>query len=338
MDSLTQIVLGAAVGEILLGKKLGNKAILIGAIGGTLPDLDVIYNLFDDSPAAHLRVHRGYSHSMFTHLVASFPLAWMSFKISDKVRSFGRWYLFWFLALFTHALLDCCTTYGTRLLLPFTNYQVAFNNISVVDPIYTLPFLISLIVAMFFRRESRARRRLVLFGMVFSSVYLLVTLGLKFQSHLLFRDSLAENGYSYQELNATPTILNSILWSAQAFDDDSVRFAEYSFLKPKEPIRWTSYPRNSQLLNGMVNRDVETALWFSDGVWFATDKGDGTVNLYSCKFGRIDFNSEDPDKAFFFYWNIYRKDGKVYCDQLGRQRTDGDMREAFEMLFDRIGL
>ena len=42
MDSLSQLVLGAAVGEAVLGRKLGNKAILWGAIGGTIPDLDVL--------------------------------------------------------------------------------------------------------------------------------------------------------------------------------------------------------------------------------------------------------------------------------------------------------
>jgi len=41
MDSLTQIVLGAAVAEVVGGKKLGNKAPLWGAIAGTIPDLDV---------------------------------------------------------------------------------------------------------------------------------------------------------------------------------------------------------------------------------------------------------------------------------------------------------
>jgi inner membrane protein len=39
MDSLSQIVLGAAVGNQVLGKKIGNKAILYGAIIGTMPDL-----------------------------------------------------------------------------------------------------------------------------------------------------------------------------------------------------------------------------------------------------------------------------------------------------------
>ncbi len=40
MDSLTQITLGAAVGESVLGRKVGNRAALVGAICGTLPDLD----------------------------------------------------------------------------------------------------------------------------------------------------------------------------------------------------------------------------------------------------------------------------------------------------------
>ena len=42
MDSLTQVVLGAAVGEAALGKKIGNRAIVWGGIAGTIPDLDVL--------------------------------------------------------------------------------------------------------------------------------------------------------------------------------------------------------------------------------------------------------------------------------------------------------
>ena len=41
MDSLTQAALGAAIGEAVLGKKIGRKAAILGAIGGTIPDLDV---------------------------------------------------------------------------------------------------------------------------------------------------------------------------------------------------------------------------------------------------------------------------------------------------------
>ena len=47
MDSVTQIVLGAAVGQAVLGSKVGNKALLYGAVAGTIPDLDVISRLDD---------------------------------------------------------------------------------------------------------------------------------------------------------------------------------------------------------------------------------------------------------------------------------------------------
>jgi len=98
------------------------------------------------------------------------------------------------LTLFTHALLDCFTTYGTRLLLPFTDYQVAFNNIAVVDPLYTVPFLLLLLSAMFIKRTSNLRNHLAWSGIVVSSVYMLVTLGLKYQAHQLFLADLERKG------------------------------------------------------------------------------------------------------------------------------------------------
>ena len=70
MDSLTQIILGAAVGEAVLGKKIGNKAMLYGAIAGTIPDLDVLSTFFTDKVTA-LEIHRGFTHSiLFSALFA----------------------------------------------------------------------------------------------------------------------------------------------------------------------------------------------------------------------------------------------------------------------------
>ena len=44
MDTITQMALGAAVGEAVLGRKMGGRAMLWGAALGTLPDLDIIIN------------------------------------------------------------------------------------------------------------------------------------------------------------------------------------------------------------------------------------------------------------------------------------------------------
>lgn len=66
MDSLTQIILGATVGKLAGGNRLGNRAALWGTIGGTIPDLDVLLGLIYD-PVSYLMIHRGFSHSIFLH-------------------------------------------------------------------------------------------------------------------------------------------------------------------------------------------------------------------------------------------------------------------------------
>ncbi len=334
MDSITQVVLGAAVGEILLGRKLGNKALLLGAIGGTIPDLDVIYNLFSDDPIQNLRIHRAYSHSMFTHLILSIPLAWLSVKWNRQSISFNRWYLFWFLVLFTHALLDCCTTYGTQFFLPFTNYQVAFNNISVIDPLYTLPFLFILAGCLFIKRTNPLRRKFLWTSIAVSSAYMLATFVLKYDVHNKFQDSLVSNKIKFTELNSTPTILNAVLWSAIAFDDSMIHVGEYSYLKKNDVIVWNSYPRNLNEMAGYDSDALKTVEWFSDGNYFVKQLSNDTLAFYNVKWGRGRFDTAEPDSAFIFYWKFYKEGDIVKYKEM---RPDWKFNEAFEMLMKRIG-
>lgn len=74
MDSLTQVILGAACGEAVAGKKLGNRALLWGAVGGTIPDLDVFATFFTDEITA-TAFHRGFMHSFLFAAIAPFLLA-----------------------------------------------------------------------------------------------------------------------------------------------------------------------------------------------------------------------------------------------------------------------
>ena len=85
MDSLTQIVLGAACGEIALGKKIGNKALLFGAIGGTIPDLDVfIGNIFYSNSIDAMTFHRGFMHSLTFAFLGAFIFGYVFFKLSNS--------------------------------------------------------------------------------------------------------------------------------------------------------------------------------------------------------------------------------------------------------------
>jgi len=155
MDSLTQIVLGAAVGEAVLGRKIGNKAMLYGAIAGTIPDLDIFANFFSDKVTA-LEIHRGFTHSIFFSVLFAPILAFIVTRY-EKYKNVKDWSWLFFWAFITHPILDAQTTWGTQLFWPL-DIRLAFKNVFVIDPLYTIPFLVLLILAMCQKKEAKKRR------------------------------------------------------------------------------------------------------------------------------------------------------------------------------------
>ena len=188
MDSLTQIILGAAVGEAVLGRKIGNKAMLYGAIAGTIPDLDVISSLFNDTVTA-LEVHRGFTHSILFSVLFAPILAFLVTRF-EAYKNLKDWSWLFFWTFITHPILDAQTTWGTQLFWPL-DIRLAFKNVFVVDPLYTIPFLVLLIFAMRQKKASRKRRLYNNWGLIISSSYLILTLILKGISYQTFTKELA---------------------------------------------------------------------------------------------------------------------------------------------------
>lgn len=75
MDSVTQIALGAAMGQAVLGHKVGYRAAVWGGICATIPDLDVFVSM--GSAVADFTYHRSFSHSLITLTLLSPILAWL---------------------------------------------------------------------------------------------------------------------------------------------------------------------------------------------------------------------------------------------------------------------
>ncbi|MCG8360225.1 MAG: metal-dependent hydrolase, partial [Kiloniellales bacterium] len=118
MDSLTQLALGAGVGLAVLGPRVGpRRAALVGAVLGTLPDLDVVVP-FDD-PVDDFTLHRGPSHSLFVHAVVTPLFGEALMRLFKDLRGERlRAYLGVYLCFATHALIDAATIYGTRIFWP----------------------------------------------------------------------------------------------------------------------------------------------------------------------------------------------------------------------------
>lgn len=334
MDSLTQFVLGAAVGEATLGKKLGNAAILLGGIFGTIPDLDVLLNPFV-TDLQGLQIHRGISHSIFFAVVFGAFSAWLLQKFTFKKReiSFKKWYLFTFLALFTHPILDSFTTYGTQLFAPFSNYRVGLNNIFVADLFYTLPFLICLITCMFFLRTSKKRRFINYLGIGISSLYMLFTLGTKVYTNNVFKEAFASKQINFQRFTTSPTPLNSFLWSAVAETKDAYHLGHYSIFDNDKNIKFTKLAKNETLRKKYNQVDgFEIIKWFSNDYYILTEQKDH-IAYVDLRFGPMDYDNIDRTSyPFFFKINI--KDN--YLDVIENIDPPDFKGEEFKMFFRKF--
>lgn len=213
MDSLTQIVLGAAVAEVVGGRKIGNKALLWGAIGGTIPDLDVL-GAFFMGEVEYVNFHRGFSHSLvFGFLMAPLLGALISKSRWSEGQPFWFWVQLFFWTIFTHPLLDIFTSYGTQIFLPFSDYRVEINTIFIIDPAYTLPMLIALILVMFYKREAKKRKKVIFTGIVVSHIYLLFTIFNKYALvEPMIKAEMEKQNLQVERYETIPAPLQNFLW------------------------------------------------------------------------------------------------------------------------------
>lgn len=404
MDSLTQITLGAAVGEATLGRKVGNRAMIWGALAGTVPDLDVLANVVTDELSA-LAYHRAFTHSLTFALLAAPVLGWLVHRLyggregplpQSRWRVFGvamvylflliwigsltmpiqvygaaaiaaaivgliavavslfilrevrrsepndrpnarlrGWVFLFFAAIITHPLLDACTTYGTQLFEPFGIQRVAWNTISVVDPLYTGPFLLCLVVASRIGRDQRNRRRWNTAGLVISSLYLVWTTVTMFRVDRVFATSLEQAELPTEQRMVAPTIFNSVLWQGTARTPEGFHTGLYSLLDDDTEIEWRVLPDNHELLAPYRDtREVRILSWFSKGFYNVLPQSDGSLQFNDLRFGA--FGGPDEDPAYVFSWRLR----PVGTGQLRLERMqevgNRDMNAALEGLWDRM--
>ncbi|WP_053952012.1 metal-dependent hydrolase [Candidatus Thioglobus autotrophicus] len=208
MDSITQFSLGAAIGIAVSPKKTAKVALISGLVA-TIPDLDIFLSHADDLTSTIK--HRGFSHALFYLSLISPLIAVLLYKCFSLI-SYFRWWLLVFLVLITHTILDSLTIYGTSLFLPFSDFKVMIGSIFVIDPIYTLPLIIS-ISYLFIKKKLLFVHNISFntIALIFSQVYLLST--------FLIQQAIVPNGKSF----ATPTPFNSLLWRVVIMEDDYIR-------------------------------------------------------------------------------------------------------------------
>lgn len=283
MDWITQAFLGAALGELILGKRLGNRAMAWGALLGVLPESERLLGVFFQT-AGELALHRGPGHSLLMMALGCYGLTrglgklWAREKIPKSqiggfVVSIGC----------AHVMADCLTPGGAALLWPFSGKIFSLGVLAETDFFLSAPLAVT-VVWMAFLREAKARktrgkkpvplskrRRLCYLGLGLSAGYGMVSAGLSFVASAGFDADLERRGVTFERRMQTPTSYNSLLWRSVVDRGDELWVGYRSVFEfPDSPVRWTVYPRRAEMIAPVADmRETRILMNFTDGWWIA---------------------------------------------------------------------
>ena len=277
MDPLSQGTVGAAFAQSSANKTNIAKVAVVGFLAGLAPDLDVLIQSSTD-PILFLEYHRQFSHSIFFIPFGSLIVALLFFPLVKKSMSFKTVYIASFLGYATHGLLDACTSYGTLLFWPFSYERIAWNNISIVDPLFTIPALILVGTAI------KTKKRKYSFLSVGWIIFYLSLGFIQYERALSTAYELAESrGHDAQRVTLKPSFGNLILWKSiyeheGSYYVDAIRTVQSSSVCSGESIGIFDYQKHLPTLDKDSQQaiDVERFRWFSQD-YLGFDKGKNLV-------------------------------------------------------------
>ena len=328
MDSLTQAALGACVTAACVPRGHRRKALVAGAMLGTLPDLDVFIDFGD--AVRNFTYHRGFSHSLFV-LPGVAVLIWLALKRWwAPVREAPRpWLLAIMLALLTHPLLDAHTAYGTQLFWPLAVTPTSWATLFIIDPLFTLPLLAGVIaVAGWALRPATARVLVVC--LFLSTAYLGWTWVGKTIVERHARHSLDAAGIDYTAVFSTPAPLNSLLWRVVVLTPEGYAEGFDSLVIDEGDIAFASFPSDyAALAEAGDIWAVQRLRWFADD-FIRADVVDGRLVITDLRMG------QEPQYVFR---HTVAKMGNPHWEPIPPERMmvlfdRGDLGKVFERILN----
>ncbi len=296
MDTLTHALLGAALGQVAFGRRLGWRATVVGVVAAELPDADFLIHSASD-PLLNVELHRHFTHSfIFSPVIAwAAALPWC-FRAAFKEQRRAL-FLCGLLACWSHILLDACTSYGTQFLVPFSQHRFGWDFISIVDPVFTGALLVGLVAKAIsdfqlptsdLEPDRRSVLRTYLWvwaGLGFCTAYLAIGAGQKSRAHAAQTQLAAARGHRQERSEVMPTLANHLVWRSLYLHDGRIYSDRFRvpWLGAATVREGASLPlvRRGDLSpveaarNGPL-RSFERFAWFSNG-WLARAPGDAAV-------------------------------------------------------------
>lgn len=329
MDSLTHIAIGACIGELFLGKEIGKKAMLYGAVAASLPDMDFIAGFWLNT-TEDLLAHRGITHSILFAILITWLLArFLKGRHKEANCSLQKWILFLGVEIFFHLFIDALNAYGIGWFEPFSHQRVSFHIIFVADPFYSVWPGITAFVLLLINRHHPGRIQWARMGLVLSSLYLVYCMTNKFRIDQAVKSQLIHQGISQQRYFTTPTSFNNWLWYVVAETDSGYNIGYRSVFDKKSFIDFHYYNRNARLLKPFRElKDIEQLISFSQGYYQIEMSKEGLL-FNDLRFGQIN-GWLDPDAPFVFHYYLQQPGANRMVVQRGRfEHSDWPTVKAF---------
>ena len=266
MDSLTHLFYGGVIAAAIAPKEHRRAALLAGMALNTLPDLDVVPLVLFADPVAQMTCHRGATHSWLVLPFVAWAL-WMFFKRrGGRVAAAPmRWWWAIFACLMAHPLIDAFTVYGTQLFWPLPMQPLMWSSLFIIDPLFTLPWLLAFAVAWYAREKPLARHALVA-GIALGTGYLGWSLLAKAMAEREAGRALAAIGLAEAPRFSVPTPFNTLLWRVVAMTPDGYVEGFRSLPADRGPMSFRAYPSDTRSLAEAGGVPVVRRLaWFNHG-------------------------------------------------------------------------
>ena len=266
VDPLSQSVLGASAAQSAAARQHVLMAGICGLLAGLAPDLDSLIRS-DTDPLLYLEYHRQFSHALIFIPFGGLACAALLHALFARRLRFRDTYLYCTTGYATHGLLDACTTYGTQLLWPFSNARIAWNTVSIIDPLFTGPILLLIVIAAFGKRRWLGRAALV-----WAIAYLSFGALQRERAESAGESLAASRGHAPLRLEAKPSFANIWLWkivyeTADRYYVDAVRVTTSAKIYPGDTVTKLDIGRDLPWLDpdSQQARDIERFRWFSNG-------------------------------------------------------------------------
>ncbi|HEY9048535.1 MAG TPA: metal-dependent hydrolase [Ohtaekwangia sp.] len=330
MDSLTHIAIGAVIGDAWLGKRLGKKAMLIGAVAQSLPDMDFVASLWM-SPAEYLLAHRGFTHSICFALLSGFVLASTAVRWKKEI-GLSAWMLFFTVQCLLHLAIDILNVYGVGLWEPVLHNRYSLNLLFVADPLFTAWPFIAMIVLFFLKQEHVLRIHWRWFAALSCTMYIAIVVLIKLYITQAVATDLQQLAIEPARYFTTPTPLNSLLWYT-VVEREGGYLIGYKSVWDKGPGIYIAVYRQEELLSAIADRDDVLRLKQFSQDYYIVYKARDALLFSDLRFGQV-FGWADPKASFIFQYDLLHPESNLLVLQRGR--FSGWNRAEVKTLFNRI--